>query len=142
MQLPYPPYRGSRGWELYPWSYLVSYVWSHFPRVPSILQQHRLVLITVQQFVRLPYLKNRQYDRKQHMLLCPSQHRGTQAIIIIWKLGRQILGPLHIPEPDTWGGGGSKPIRGPLCGIYSSPPPVTDLRGEKKGRVQPIISNV
>lgn len=41
-----------------PGGYLVGYVWPHFPGVSAILQQHRFVLVTVEQLVCLPYLKN------------------------------------------------------------------------------------
>lgn len=58
MRLPCLPQRGV-GPAFCPQSYLVSYVRSHFARVPSILQQHGLVLVTVKQLIRLPYLKNR-----------------------------------------------------------------------------------
>ena len=49
----------------------MSYVWSHFPRVPSVLQQHGLMLVTVEQLIRLPHLKNREQDQEQHKLLSP-----------------------------------------------------------------------
>lgn len=126
MQLPYPPYRGSRGWELYPWSYLVSYVWSHFPRVPSILQQHRLVLITVQQFVRLPYLdclqtgpfQNHNEPTASDLASCPESGPLRRHRIPVLSL--LPTAPLRRLEPST-GRSHLKPNR-KLCNVLKLGP--------------------
>lgn len=52
-----PSVQRPQGLSSAPWSYLVSYVRPHFPRVPAILQQHGLVLVTVEQLICLPHLR-------------------------------------------------------------------------------------